>query len=204
MIGQRFDRFTVSACAAWDQSMPRWQQKQKIWRVTCDCGTVCFHTTGRLLSGRTRSCGCLVRETTAARNLVHGEAPRGRPSPEYRIWLSMKDRCHNPKNPGHRNYGTRGITVCNRWRNSFEAFLEDMGRRPSPKHSLDRIDNDSEYSLENCRWTTRSIQRRNSRNILRVRVGGKVVCLKDACGLRGVPIIWCETVFSVAGLLRGR
>jgi hypothetical protein len=109
-----------------------------------------------LCSGNTRSCGCL---------------PRGKPIKPieesralYLVWKAMIQRCEQPSCKSYKNYGARGITVCARWRNSLENFLADMGRRPSPQHSIDRIDNDQGYFPENCRWSTRSEQRRNQRH----------------------------------------
>lgn len=85
----------------------------------------------------------------------------GPPPPEYSVWAGMKQRCFNPKAPSYRYYGGRGITVCQRWRESFAAFVADMGPRPSPEHSIDRINNDGNYEPGNCRWTTWDVQANN-------------------------------------------
>jgi hypothetical protein len=83
---------------------------------------------------------------------------------EYNSWLGMKQRCYNPNNRSYKHYGGRGIIVCERWLNSFRNFFEDMGFKPSEYHSLDRIDNDGNYELNNCRWATTFEQSHNSRN----------------------------------------
>ena len=85
-------------------------------------------------------------------------------TPEYRAWFNMKQRCFNPNNVYYFNYGGRGITVCDRWKNSFENFFADMGLKPTPKHSIDRIDNDDNYCPDNCKWSTRVEQANNQRN----------------------------------------
>jgi hypothetical protein len=94
--------------------------------------------------------------------LHHGHAERGNKSRTYNSWSAMLQRCHDPKHRSYKNYGGRGITVCQRWRESFEAFLADMGEPPE-KHTLDRIDNDGNYEPSNCRWATRLMQSRNMR-----------------------------------------
>lgn len=132
------------------------------WHCVCDCGT---HVTvpGRSLrTGNTQSCGCLQRETVAALLTTHGESRRGAWTPEFQAWAALRRRCLNPRYRGYKDYGGRGITVCDRWE-SFEAFLQDMGRRPSADHSVDRINNDGPYSPDNCRWATRSQQQLNKR-----------------------------------------
>jgi len=113
-------------------------------------------------------------------------ASRGvRRSPEYEAWAAMKTRCYNPRFLGYARYGGRGITVCERWRGSFEAFLSDMGRRPSADHSIDRIDNDGNYEPRNCRWATREEQARNRVQNIFVTYLGQRMCLLDACRASG-------------------
>ena len=114
---------------------------------------------------------------------THGESNRGNPTPEYAAWAAMKQRCTNRNAPPFIHYGARGISVCERWMNSFEAFLADVGRRPSPKHSIDRIDNDGDYEPGNVRWATRKEQRANTGHRQRT----KIVVLPALAKLR-VPL----------------
>ena len=136
------------------------------WRCKCACGNETHVIGNSLRKGVTRSCGCLAVETVKARRTSHGEAKSSGVSKEYEAWCSMLGRCYRATHKNYDRYGGRGIKVCDRWRMSFEDFLADMGRKPSDKHSLDRIDNDKNYTPENCRWATRK-QQLSNRNCTR-------------------------------------
>lgn len=123
----------------------------------CDCGTERQVLRHNLDSGGSRSCGCLHRENLIARNTTHGLSR----AEEYSIWKDMIRRCHRARGSDKRDYADRGITVCDRWRSSFETFYADMGSRPSTKHSIERKNNDGNYERRNCIWATDEEQRRN-------------------------------------------
>ena len=103
---------------------------------------------------------------------------RNKAHPEYTVWGNMRDRCNRPANKQFHNYGGRGIRVCERW-DSFPAFLEDMGPRPSPEHEIDRIDNDGDYEPNNCRWATPAEPRRNKRTNRLLTVNGETLTVTD-------------------------
>ena len=150
----------------------------------CDCGVEKDIVLADVRSGRTQSCGCLNRDNVVATFTKHGEAATGSKSAEYKVWEGLKNRCRKESGRDWENYGARGITVCERW-GVFENFLADMGRRPSPEHSIDRINNDGNYEPGNCRWATDFQQQRNTRKNVFVEVGGKRVTLAEACGTGG-------------------
>lgn len=127
------------------------------WFFLCECGSVCEAEAAAVLSGKTRSCGCSSNSWRTGRPPVHGEHG----SPEYRAWQGMLSRV-SPTAKSRHYYFERGISVCERW-GSFENFLADMGRKPSPRHSLDRIDNAGNYGPGNCRWATPAQQNSNRR-----------------------------------------
>lgn len=112
-------------------------------------------------------------------NYRHGYNRKGARTSEYGIWAEMIQRCENPKSKSYRNYGARGITVCERWRNSFVAFLKDVGTRPSSKHTLDRIENNDVYRPGNVRWADRKTQALNSRMVVNITVDGVTKCASD-------------------------
>jgi hypothetical protein len=109
--------------------------------------------------------------------------------PEHAAWNSMLDRCRNPNNKSFPNYGARGIRVCERWQHDFGRFIADMGRRPSPKHTIERIDNDGNYEPGNCQWADRTRQANNRRSNRYVEYKGQSVSLADAVRLAGSVVI---------------
>jgi len=177
-IGDRFGRLVVTA-----EDVGR-RHGERLVLVRCDCGKSKEVRAGHLRSGVTTSCGCLRRERIGLASTTHGHRS-GSPSPTYYTWATMIQRCINPKTKRYPSYGGRGIKVCSRWRDSFEAFLADMGPKPSPKHSIDRIDVDGDYEPGNVRWALDTEQRANRRITKRVSYRGQTMTLIDACAMAG-------------------
>jgi hypothetical protein len=165
--------------------------RHKACRCVCDCGKESVQIAGKLrFRGDTQSCGCFKGASISAAKRVHGDAK----TVEYKAWGAMKTRCTNKKLRQYPDYGGRGIAVCERWRDSFENFLADMGRRPTALHTLDRIDNDGPYSPENCRWATRTEQARNKRSNVIVTHNGDPATVAE----------WCERLGLHASAVRQR
>lgn len=161
-------------------------QGQARWCCSCTCGKKVTVNAVRLKSGKTRSCGCLRKELISARLTVHGESTRKR-SVEYIAWLGMKARCYNPKNPSYRDYGERGIQVCEQWVTSYTRFLSDMGRKPSASFTLERLDVDGGYTMGNCVWATRKAQANNKRSNYLITYSGETRTLAQWAEVLGLP-----------------
>lgn len=144
------------------------------WLCKCDCGNETIVASQRLRRGATRSCGCLYREVVGVSNRTHGCSQH---SAEYRIWTHIKGRCLNPKDRSYYRYGGRGISIDPRWASDFEAFLTDVGIRPSVCHSLDRVDNNGNYEPGNVRWATAKTQQNNRRNNVNLTIDGETKTL---------------------------
>jgi hypothetical protein len=149
------------------------------WLCRCDCG-VTKSIRGNDLKRGQQTCGCVHKTAIADRNRTHGRSH----SPEHRVWNGMRTRCADATHP---HYGGRGIKVCERW-NSFENFFADMGPRPTPKHSIDRIDSDGPYSPENCRWATIHEQARNRRSTVFIEHNGETKTMTEWAAHSGINL----------------
>lgn len=169
LTGQRFGRWIVLSRGPYSAA------GRTRWLCRCDCGVERMVQTNNLKAGRDVSCGCFRRERTIQSNTKHGM----RRTPEYQTWSDMIARCYRPSKVGYERYGGRGITVCDRWKGSFAAFYSDMGPRLTPKHTIDRLNNDGPYSPENCEWKTSAEQHRNTSSNIILEFDGKTMCLSD-------------------------
>lgn len=150
LTNQRFGKLTAIRLSANPYISPT-NKKINKWVCQCDCGNIKEINIYSLIHNKSKSCGCNHR----THNLTN--------TPEYSTWSEMKSRCTNVNHPRYNNYGERGIQVCQKWLDSFEAFIKDVGKRPSKNHSLDRIDNDGNYTKDNVRWTNSTVQSINRR-----------------------------------------
>lgn len=169
-IGQRYGRLVVIRKG--NSPSPEYI----VWECQCDCGNIINIKAGNLNSGNTKSCGCLNREMKLIRSLKHGKTNTA----EYRSWAAMKIRCLVPTDEAYKDYGGRGIKICERWLHSFENFFEDMGKRPTMSHTLDRFPNkNGNYEPSNCRWATKKEQAENRRSNKWYDYDGKKMIQKD-------------------------
>lgn len=149
--------------------------KRTRWVFLCHCGNEFEARPSHVKKGGYQSCGCQKAKLCAEKSKTHGMAK----TTEWTIWTDMIRRCYEEARPAYPRYGGRGISVCDRWRQSVENFVEDMGPRPSKAHSLDRIDNDGNYEPSNCRWATRWEQGQNKRNNRRVEFDGQLLTARQ-------------------------
>jgi hypothetical protein len=176
MGGQKFGRLTVISRAADRNGRVQ-------WTCICECGKEVVAGGSNLRQGKTQSCGCLVRYD---QNKTHGMTN----SPEYGVWSKMRRRCSDPAESSYPYYGGRGIRVCDRWqgKDGFANFLGDMGRRPSVKHQIDRIDSDGNYEPANCRWATKTENIRNRSNTKTITLNGVTKSRAEWSELYGIPL----------------
>lgn len=163
--------------------------KITLWMCRCECGNTTKASTADLNRGHSRSCGCLQRDSVTEMSSTHGMSN----TKIYKVWKSIKARCCDQNNKSYPAYGGRGIKMCDRWLNSFEAFLNDMGY-PEAGTSLDRKNNNGDYTPENCRWATPKEQARNTRRNRLITHQGKSMCLSA----------WAEELNVPRGLIKDR
>lgn len=168
IIGKKFNRLTAIKFIGYDE------KNRTIWLFKCDCGQIKNIQKTKVICSRVKSCGCLEKEYKFKPK--HCLSKKHRPT--YSSWINMLARCNNNKNKNYKNYGGRGIKVCNRWLNSFENFFYDMGEKPKNK-TLDRINNDGDYEPNNCRWATASEQISNTRKVIKIQFNGETKIAKE-------------------------
>lgn len=156
LTNKQFGRLTVLGYAGKYR-----KSRSSAWWCECECGTIAKIWSGSLQSQKAQSCGCLQRERTSIANRKHGEAHLAHKTVEYTAYVNAKERCTNPNDNRFRSYGERGIRFLF---TSYEEFLQDVGRKPTPKHSLNRIDNDGHYEVGNVEWALPKPQARNTRS----------------------------------------
>lgn len=172
LSGKRFGRLVVLEYLGYSK-----------WRCVCDCGKEKHVKGDALKSGRTVSCGCYHMDILSGKP-AHNRTHNMKDTPEFNIWSMMKNRCTNPNCNRHKFYKDKGIKVCDRWLgpNGFQNFIADMGMRPGPSYSIDRIDNEGDYTPGNCRWATKKEQSNNqSRNL--------IICYN---GREQTLALWCD------------
>lgn len=177
LTGKTFGRWTVLKLYSYADPEGC---KQTRWTCRCRCGTIKESVMyGSLTQGKSQSCGCLRREKLS--RFTKARFAKSLPrlhKREYGIWMGIKTRCFNANHASYERYGAMGVTMCERWRNSFEAFFEDMG--PCPEMlTIDRIDNNGNYEPGNCRWATRRQQAVNKSNIPLYPYQGEMLCISD-------------------------
>jgi hypothetical protein len=177
ITGKVFGRLTVLSLAGKNN------HRVLMWNCICSCGKKTITCGTSLRSGNSKSCGCLRLENTINANTTHGKSKTNL----YKVWTSMICRCYVKTDANYSSYGGRGITVCDSWKTNYQNFLDDMGE-PAIGATIDRIDNDKGYYLENCRWATRVQQQRNIRSNVNITFNGKTQCITAWANEIGVKV----------------
>lgn len=178
LTGLSFNKLTVLRLSSRTSS-----NGGRYWECGCQCGNTVVIRSDAIQSRSTRSCGC-SRVVALKARATHASSG----SPEYRTWLAMKQRCHNPNAAKYYMYGAKGIVVCEEWLNSFEQFLSDMGTKPSNKHSIERKDGTQGYTQHNCVWATPQEQSSNIKTNRRITFQGRELTLSQWGRETGIPI----------------
>ena len=156
------------------------------WECKCDCGSIVLVVTGQLTTGSTKSCGCQRRDSARENGLKTKHGMTG--TAVYKAWQGLRYRCLDPEHEQYHNYGGRGITVCDEWKTSFEAFYRDMGPRPNIGYSIDRIDVNGNYEPSNCRWATTTEQANNTRRNVYYDFNGEKLTLAEISRRTNIPV----------------
>ena len=177
LLNQKFGRLTVI-------SQEQSKCGKTIWKCLCDCGNLTNVTSTNLTCGRINSCGCIRKEQITKRNITHNQ----RHTYLYEVWKGMKQRCYNSKSKAFKNYGARGITVCEKWKNDFQSFYDwsyangytpDNQKDEKTKLTIDRIDVNRNYEPSNCRWVDRKTQASNKRTTKLITINEETKCLNE-------------------------
>lgn len=175
----------------------RGKNSQQYWLFKCDCGNKKVLCASAVKHGDTKSCGCLKIEKARERGKIQGKIKIHGMSKTaiYNLWANMRDRCNNSNSEHYKDYGARGIKVCNRWqgKNGFQNFYKDIGKkRPSKEYSLDRIDGNKNYSLSNCRWATAQEQMDNRRDNRKINFKGGIHSVSQIAKMTGLKanVLW--------------
>jgi hypothetical protein len=194
LTGLCFGRLTVLRCLEKARKLADGRKTHTRWFAQCECGNLVTPRSDALLSGVSQSCGCLHAEITSGRQTSHGMSD----SPEYKAWAAMLQRCTNSNAPSYLHYGGRGIAVDPLW-SSFENFYADMGPRPSPFHTLERLNNNLGYTRNNCSWELHQTQMNNTRQNKMLLFNGTVKTLMQWCRELNLPYSTIQSRLHACG-----
>jgi len=178
LTGKTFNQLTIIERAE------NTKQGKARWVCRCTCGKISTIDGANIRNGHTKSCGCFAKESLEKNRYRHGMAHTS----EYGIWCNILQRCNNPNDKAFKDYGGRGITICDEWKNDFMAFYNHVGKRPSPKHSIDRINNDGNYEPNNVRWATQKQQSNNQRSNVKITLYGIALSMTQWAKISHTPL----------------